>query len=93
MVKLFNVVFPKKFNDDTCVEALLKVVVPDTFNELLIVVILFNVVNPDTFNDDIHVILYVELVYKAPLKTAGNLVELSVDVQSKRFVGLLNQQD
>jgi hypothetical protein len=50
------------------------------------VVLLFNEVNPETFNEDIHVILYVPFVYKAPLKTAGDLVVLSVDVQSNLSV-------
>ena len=45
--------------------------------------------NPDIFNDEIHVILYVAFVYIAPLKTAGNLADPSVDVQSKRPVGLI----
>ncbi len=42
------------------------------------------------FNEDIHVILYEPFVYKAPLKTAGNLVVLSVDVQSNRPVGFID---
>jgi hypothetical protein len=51
------------------------------------VVALFNVVNPDTFNDDTNVIFYVVLVYIAPLNTAGNLNDPSVDVQSNLPVG------
>ncbi len=51
------------------------------------VVALFNVVNPDTFNDDINVVLHVVLVNRAPLNTAGNLNDPSVDVQSNLPVG------
>ncbi len=76
---MLNVVIPDKFNVDKKVVApfnlvVLNVVVSDTFNELLIVVILFDVVFPETVNVDIHVISYVPFVYKAPLKTVGNLV-------------------
>jgi hypothetical protein len=85
---LFNVVLPDIFNDDVHVVTLFNVVLPDIFNDDVHVVTLFNVVLPDIFNDDIHVILYVPLVNKAPLNTAGNLTELSVDVQSIRPVGL-----
>jgi hypothetical protein len=42
------------------------------------------------WNVDIHVISYVPFVYKAPLKTAGNLVVLSVDVQSNLPVGFID---
>ena len=65
-------------------------VLPETFNDDPHVVILFNVVLPEIFNDDIHVIWYVPFVNKAPLNTAGNLVVLSVDVQSKRPVGFID---
>ncbi len=45
------------------------------------------------FNDDIHVILYVALVYLAPLNTAGMIAEPCVDVQSNLPVGFIEQQD
>jgi hypothetical protein len=69
---------------------LFNVVIPDTFNELFIVVEFDNVVKPDILNDDMHVILYVAFVNKAPLNAAGNLTELSVDVQSKRPAGFID---
>jgi hypothetical protein len=69
---------------------LFNVVNSETFNDDPHVVMLFNVVLPETFNEDIHVIIYVQFVYKDPLKTAGNLVVLSVDVQSNRPVGYID---
>ncbi len=48
------------------------------------------ITNLPPFNEDIHVILYIPSVYKAPLKTAGNLVVLSVDAQSNRPVGSID---
>ncbi len=51
---------------------------------------LFNVVLPEKFNEDIHAILHVPFVYNAPLKTAGNLVVLSVDAQSNLPVGFID---
>ena len=78
------------YNGALIVVKLFSVVIPDTFNELFTVVLFDNVVIPDIFNDDIHVILNVPFVYKAPLNTAGSLVVLSVDVQSKRPVGLID---
>ncbi len=64
-------------------------VAPDTFNDDIQVVLFDKVVNPDTFNDDINVVLYVALVYIAPLNTAGNLKDPSVDVQSNLPVGFI----
>ena len=64
-------------------------VLPLTFNDDPHVVILFNNVFPETVNVDIHVISYIPFVYKAPLKIAGNLVVLSVDVQSNLPVGFI----
>ena len=85
---MFNVVLPDIFNDDVHVVTLFNVVLPDIFNDDVHVVLFDNVVNPDIFNDDIHVILRVPLVNKAPLNTAGNLVVLSVDMQSILPFGL-----
>jgi hypothetical protein len=65
----------------------LKIVIPDTFNDVMHDVATFNVVNHDTFNDDTNVVSYVVLVYIAPLNTAGNLNDPSVDVQSNLPVG------
>ena len=65
------------------------VVYPETLNDDIHVVALFKVVNPDTFNDDIHVVLHVSLVNRAPLNTAGNLKDPSVDVQSNLPVGFI----
>ncbi len=90
-VVLFDkVVVPEIFNDDIHDVLFDSVVNPDTFNDDTQVVLLFNVVNPDTFNDDINVVLYVALVYIAPLNTAGNLKDLSVDVQSNPPVGFID---
>jgi hypothetical protein len=88
VITLLSIVVPDTFNDDIHVVTLFNVVLPDIFNDDVHVVTLFNVVLPDIFNDDIHVILCVPLVNKAPLNTAGNLVVLSVDMQSILPFGL-----
>ena len=89
VVILFNIVVPDTYNELLIVVILFNVVLPETFNDDPHVVILFNVVFPETVNVDIHVISYIPFVYKAPLKTAGNLVVLSVDVQSNLPVGFI----
>ncbi len=65
------------------------IVTPDMFNDDIHVVALLKVVTPDTFNDDIHVVLHVAFVNIAPLNTAGNLKDPSVDVQSNLPVGFI----
>ena len=89
--ELFDNVEPDIFNDDKQV-TFFNNVEPDTFNEDKQVALLFNVVNPDIYNDDIKVVLYTPSVNKAPLKTAGNLVVLSVDVQSNLSVGFIESR-
>ena len=79
---------PDTFNDDIHVVLFHKVVIPDTFNDDIHVVVFDNVVIPDTFNDDIIETFAVELVNIAPLKTAGNLHDPSIDVQRNLPVGL-----
>ena len=86
---------PDTFNDDMHVVVFDNGVHPDTFNyDVHVQVVVFdnvvmpdNVVVPDTFNDDTNVVLCVVLVYIAPLKTAGNLIDPFVDVQSNLPVG------
>ena len=89
VVILFNNVLPFTVNEELQVVILFNNVLPLTFNDDPHVEILFNVVLPETVNVDIHVISYIPFVYKAPLKTAGNLVVLSVDVQSNLPVGFI----
>ncbi len=49
-----------------------------------------NVVNPETYNDDINFVFNVPSVNIAPLNTAGNLNDPSVDVQSNLPVGFID---